>query len=104
MYTGPVDGDGKPDGIGELDYVDGDLFVGQFDHGTMVDGVLRRVERVLATRMVGMKTAWTEHEVSELVRQHPQNIVVFGNWQTYAEENEMSSELSSGSSMKWPTR
>jgi len=32
-YEGTVDDDGQPDGEGELDYINGDMYVGQFRHG-----------------------------------------------------------------------
>lgn len=34
-YTGPVDADGQPDGIGEVTFTDGRLYRGSFVHGKM---------------------------------------------------------------------
>ena len=34
-YSGPVDADGKPDGIGEVSFTDGRLYKGPFVHGNM---------------------------------------------------------------------
>lgn len=83
LYTGPADGDGKPHGFGELEYDDGELFVGLFDHGTMVEGAHRHGEREVSTMSSGR---WTANVDPELLEKYPQNVIVIGDSDWEADE------------------
>eukprot|EP00931_Biecheleriopsis_adriatica_P123141 TRINITY_DN9819_c0_g1_i1.p1 TRINITY_DN9819_c0_g1~~TRINITY_DN9819_c0_g1_i1.p1 ORF type:complete len:591 (-),score=98.70 TRINITY_DN9819_c0_g1_i1:195-1916(-) len=76
-YRGPLDGDGKASGYGELEYDDGDIFVGSFLHGQMIEGAVYRASQLRFTMRDG---SWTIDPNEEIAKQHPlTSIIVAGD-------------------------
>mmetsp|Transcript_52112 Transcript_52112/g.167704 ORF Transcript_52112/g.167704 Transcript_52112/m.167704 type:complete len:818 (-) Transcript_52112:86-2539(-) len=73
LYTGPGDASGKADGIGRFAYDadgddEGDIFVGEFVKGSMVEGVLYRQGEPLDAMAEG---SWEVPEIGEMVERYP---------------------------------
>lgn len=72
-YRGPKDSDGHATGYGELEYDDGDIFVGRFHNGGMLEGVVHRASSVQFTMK---ERCWTTAIDAGLVEQYPLSSVI----------------------------
>jgi len=74
LYIGQLDANGKSDGKGELVYYDKDIFVGKFEYGSMVEGVLYNGTRALDTMVNGR---WTYNNFENgMVERYPYDVVL----------------------------
>ena len=79
LYIGSTNAQKDAHGEGSLDYDDGKRFVGLFQNGSMVNGVLFRGSQVICT-MEGGK--WSKIPDIDLIEKFPSNMIVFtqGNY------------------------